>query len=221
MGIIPAALYAVSFYSALSAALLHIRTSKRTRHLHGLRASRRRGGTTMAAWLTAAIGVSAAVQFLVPGTLTALQRDASAVAQGEWWRVATALFVQDGGFPGAASNLVGVLLIGVVAERVWSARTVLTIFFVGGLSAEIVALRWQPTGAGNSIANFSVAASLLVWCLAHRPRPAVMALAVAAVVMWCGLLMRRDIHGAAAAVGCAIGVILSWREARTVTPAAR
>ena len=41
----------------------------------------------------------------------------------------------------------------------------LALFLGGGVCSEAIALSWKPVGAGNSVANFSVAGGVIVWCL--------------------------------------------------------
>jgi len=72
-----------------------------------------------------------------------------------------------------------------------------------------VALWWQPSGAGNSIANVSVAASLVAWCLIQRPPGVAIIPASTAIVGWIALLTLRDIHAAAALFGGLMGTGLS------------
>lgn len=200
-----AALNAVSFYSAFVAAVLHLRGS--------------RSGRRLGRWPWTTVGLAIAVmvptigQFVVPGLLSTLQRDATAVASGEWWRLATALFVQDGGVSGSVANIAGLLLIGFVGEAVWGGRNLVVVFFAGGLCAEVAALWWQPIGAGNSIANVSVAASLAAWCLIRRWTRAAIIPASTAMIAWAILLGLRDIHAAAALFGSLLGAGLCWRGA--------
>jgi hypothetical protein len=200
-----AVLNAVSFYSAFIGAVLHLRASRSARALR--------------TWPRTTVGLAVAVivptigQFAVPALLGVLQRDAAAIASGEWWRLATALFVQDGGVSGAVTNIAGLLLVGSVAEPVWGGRTLVVIFLAGGLCTEVVALWWQPIGAGNSIANVSVAASLAAWCLIRRRTRAAVIPASTAMVAWAILLGLRDIHAAAAVFGGLLGAGLCWRRA--------
>ncbi|HYT74679.1 MAG TPA: rhomboid family intramembrane serine protease [Vicinamibacterales bacterium] len=149
----------------------------------------------------------AVAQWRFPAMLTALRRDYSRFVAGEWWRVLTALFVQDGGPSGAVFNIVSLLFIGSAGERHWGARRWLAIFFLGGLASEVVAFGWRPMGAGNSVANFSLAGSVVVTSLARvRGAARVAALSAAAAYLW--LLTLHDIHGAAAFVGVMLGVCL-------------
>lgn len=158
--------------------------------------------------LALAIAIPAALQLVVPSLLPSLARDRTAILAGEWWRLVTSLFVQDGGIPGTIFNLVTLLLVGSVAERIWGSRRMLLIYFTGGIASQLPALAWQPTGAGNSVANFSLAGSIALVCLlgARRPLPRICAaLACAAAA---GLLLLRDIHGAAFLLGIALAAVL-------------
>lgn len=63
-----------------------------------------------------------AAQLIHPALLTLLERDAARIRQGEWWRLATALLVQDGGLAGGISNIAALLLIGSQAEQLLQRR---------------------------------------------------------------------------------------------------
>lgn len=163
--------------------------------------------------LALAIGIPTALQFRLPVLLGMLERDGARIAAGEWWRLVTALGVQDGGWGGSLFNLVSLLLVGTVAERWWGSRRWLVIFWVGGIVSEGVALAWQPVGAGNSVANFSLAASVAVGCLANRPPRPILAPAILALGADLGLLLLKDIHGAAALVGAILALAMSRLDA--------
>ena len=55
-------------------------------------------------------------QLLEPVLLAALQRDSGKIFAGEWWRLVTALFVQDGWVAGGLFNILSLLVIGSLAE---------------------------------------------------------------------------------------------------------
>ena len=105
------------------------------------------------------VGATFVAQNLWPGLLDSLARDPRLLS-GEPWRGVTALFVQDGGAAGALFNLACLLLLGTSAERRFSRRAWLAIYFLGGVTAEVLALAWQPHGAGNSVACFALAGAL-------------------------------------------------------------
>jgi len=136
--------------------------------------------------------------------LSIMERDGSAIQEGQVYRLFTALWFQDGGIAGGAFNIAMLAVLGSLAEQVPTRPLWLGIYLIGGLLSEIVALAWQPLGAGNSVAYTSIAGALLGLAL-HRPssRSSVI---IAEVGLAAGLLLclRRDIHGAGAVIGCAL-----------------
>jgi len=147
------------------------------------------------------IGIPSILQFFFPRLLPLLQRDYQRFVSGEWWRLFTSLVVQDGGVGGTISNLVGLALIGSVAERLWGSKSMLMIFLIGGILTQFVALLWQPTGAGNSVGSFSLAAGVAITALKFRPARSRLIAAILALAADGVLLALQDIHGAAALVG--------------------
>jgi rhomboid protease GluP len=115
--------------------------------------------------LMLAITVPTTLQFFFPIILQMFERDYARFLAGDWWRILTPLFVQDGGVSGSIFNLVSLLLVGIVAEKIWGSQRWLIIFFAGGILSEMIGFAWQPVGAGNSVANFGLAASIAVFCL--------------------------------------------------------
>jgi membrane associated rhomboid family serine protease len=101
--------------------------------------------TTAVATVTAAVSTAGLVAEPV---LLALRRDAAALSDGQLWRLLTALLVQDGGVPGTVFNLLGLVLVGVAAERRLGARAWLAAYLTGGLTGEFVG--WQ--GGSRSVA---------------------------------------------------------------------
>ena len=167
---------------------------------------RRIGGST--AVFTSAIALASLCQAVVPQLLNAARRDAALIEAGQWWRIATAVFVQDGGVTGTLFNLVSLLLIGTVAEALWGSW-LWTLFVVGGgMVGELVALHWQPIGAGNSVCTFSLAGSICAVTLTRPSNLAARISRVAALGAYAALLAERDIHGLPALFGVAIGFLL-------------
>jgi hypothetical protein len=136
----------------------------------------------------------------VPAVERALRRDGAAIGHGQAWRLATGLLVQDGGVAGTVLNLLGLAIIGVLAERLLS-RPHWAIGYAGGAVAGELAgwAGWQPVGAGNSVAVCGLSAVLAValWRDARRrdhsghdrPGPRWPAAAgAAAVITWSALL---------------------------------
>ena len=155
------------------------------------------------------IGLSTLAQFSVaPSLLEKLERNWTLIARGEVWRLITSLVVQDGGPAGAIFNLVALAVIGFAAEQVWGPIRWTVVALGGALGAELWGKIVQPIGAGNSVAVFSLAASLAVVAMLRRVGLqrflGVMSLAGAAV-----LLIIGDIHGGAATIGAILGGVLA------------
>jgi membrane associated rhomboid family serine protease len=196
-------LYIVVLYGAFIAGSLHLRAAA-----PAAMPQQRITLPVMTILMAVAIGIPTMLQFVFPTILTTLERDTTRFLAGDWWRIVTALFVQDGGVIGSVFNLVSLLLVGSVAERVWGRRRWLMVFFGCGVLSEIVGLAWQPVGAGNSVANFGLAASVAAWCLVSSRLLPVRLVAAVALLAGVPLLLLRDIHGAATLFGAGMGLIL-------------
>lgn len=158
--------------------------------------------------LTAAVN---SVQLWDSGLLGSLERTPAGM-HGQWWRAGTSLFVQDGGFFGAVSNLLFLLAIGVAAEQVVTRRRWLVYYFVAGVLSEFIGYAWQPTGGGNSIAVCGLAGALAL--RARDPQLPVWAPQV--VLTWCGVLAATAASGSMAtgiAVGAAVVIGVAVRGA--------
>jgi len=149
------------------------------------------------------------LQLAVPETLELLGRNATRSASGEVWRIVTPLFGQDGGPVGALFNFACLALLGGFAERLWRPGQWLLLYFGGGIASELIALWWQPVGAGNSIANLALGGSLCALGLRNggAPRAAGLAGALSGVA----LCAMSDIHGPALLIGIGAGLALSRR----------
>ena len=64
---------------------------------------------------------------------------------GEWWRLATSLFVH-AGFIHLVVNLAGLVQVGITLERLLGHLTVLTVFLAAGLFASLESLSAHPIG---------------------------------------------------------------------------
>ncbi len=199
-------LYAVSLYGAYLAGYLYLRSQSGKSGSIPQKTPFRFPKVTVGLLLV--IAIPSILEFFFPIILLTLERDAARFLDGEWWRLFTSLFVQDGGISGAIFNLVALLFVGLVAEQLWDTPKMLLIFFAGGLVGEIVGLVWQPIGAGNSVANFSLAASLAVLCLLHRPPRPVQIAALVALGTDILLIALHDIHGPAAIAGALLAIAL-------------
>jgi membrane associated rhomboid family serine protease len=174
--------------------------------------------TTAVAAVTAAVSVAGLVAEPV---LVALRRDAVALSDGQLWRLLTALLVQDGGVPGTVFNLLGLVLVGVAAERRLGARAWLAAYLVGGLTGELVGWAgWQPVGGGNSVGVCGLAGALAVVVLRDTRPPG--RLETVAPATWATALTASTLTGfapAAAAVTTGLAAAAAPRVARAL-PAA-
>ena len=193
-------LYLFGLYSAYLAGFLYLqpRTTQRPSAFPR---------TTL--FLLLIIAIPTTLQFFIPSLLPLFERDTTRFLRGEWWRLITPIFFQDGGISGAIFNLVSLALVGFVAEHYWDSRNMLIIFFAGGIVAELVGLAWQPIGAGNSGANFGLAGSLAAICLLHRPPRVVQVAALLALGADVILVLLQNVHGPAALIVAIIALALS------------
>lgn len=163
-------------------------------------------------WLTlgfvAALAVALAAQNLFPPLLPAVERNAGAIFAGEYHRLFTALWFQDGGLVGGGFNLALLFVLGPIAERLWGRRSWLLIYFGAGLTAECIGLWWQPIGAGNSIAWMGLAGSILIASWRGVRRLPAMIPGALGLAAGAGLALLHDIHGAALLIGALIGLVL-------------
>jgi membrane associated rhomboid family serine protease len=159
------------------------------------------------------VGLPTLAQFTVaPALLQDLERNWTLIGQGQVWRLLTSFAVQDGGLIGAVFNLVALALIGVAAEQVWGAKWWVVIALAGALGAELWGKIVQPVGAGNSVAVFSLAASIAVAAVLRGAGPQRL-LGLISLVGAAILLIIGDIHGAAATIGAVLGAVLARRRA--------
>ncbi|MER7504151.1 rhomboid family intramembrane serine protease [Nonomuraea pusilla] len=108
----------------------------------------------------AVTGVPSVAQFAVPGLVPALMRDPDAIAHGQWWRLVTALVVQDGGVAGTLVNLGFLAVLGHLAERALGPARWLLFYATGAVAGETSGYLLGQPGAGNSVALCGLAAGL-------------------------------------------------------------
>ncbi|MEV4012249.1 rhomboid family intramembrane serine protease [Nonomuraea angiospora] len=102
------------------------------------------------------------LQFALPGLEPALMRDPAAIGAGEWWRLGTALVVQDGGLLGTLFNLGCLAVLGYLAERAFGPARWLALYAAGAVAGEVAGYLLNDPGAGNSIAVCGLAGGLAV-----------------------------------------------------------
>jgi hypothetical protein len=82
----------------------------------------------------------------------------------------------------------------------------------------LIGFVWQPIGAGNSVANFSLAASVAALCLLRRPPMPVQVAALVALGADVLLVLLQDIHGPAALTGAILALVLVQISNRKENP---
>ncbi|MEJ2061584.1 MAG: rhomboid family intramembrane serine protease, partial [Gammaproteobacteria bacterium] len=142
-----------------------------------------------------------------PSLLPLLMRDGLHVISGQPWRLATSLLVQDGGWGGTVFNLIGLLAIGPLAESLLGRQLWAAVAGISVILTQIVALSWQPIGAGNSILDFGLAGAVCATCLMSRSVRQALIPAVGACTCFVLLVFMRDIHGVAGVIGALAALV--------------
>jgi membrane associated rhomboid family serine protease len=127
-----------------------------------------------------------AIQLAVPPLLGHLERR-PAEAHGQWWRLGTTFFVQDGGVYGTVSNLLFLCILGALAEQVLARPQWLAYYFGVGLVGQAFGYWWQPVGGGNSVAICGLTGAVTIAYFRRDPR--LPALSAYAVLVWLGALL--------------------------------
>jgi membrane associated rhomboid family serine protease len=142
-------------------------------------------------------------------------RDAARIDDGQWYRLLTGMFFQDGWALGLVSNLIGLVVAGTLAERVFGRWRWLVLYFGCGWFGQLMSYLWlNPVGAGNSMCVAGLVGGLAtVVLLASRRygvvlpvrlRVAAFAVPVLAVID----TVLHDNHGLPALLGMGLGFLL-------------
>src|SRR4249919_4196526 len=115
--------------------------------------------------------------------------------------------------PAPSSTLVALAMIGFAAEKLWGVKRWTAIALTGALGAELWGKIVQPIGAGNSVAVFSLAASIAI-IAALRGVGVQRLLGLISLIGAAVLLIIGDINGAAATIGAVLGGALAPRRVR-------
>ena len=152
-----------------------------------------------------------ALQVAYPETLQALRRDVDGLKAGEWWRLITPLFVQPHGTFQFLFNMIFLVVLLPMGERLYGAR-IWFLFFVPGVVGQLVNYAWGPGGGGSSTAVFGVMGSVLTYVLFHR-KSAPRQYGVFAILGICGAVVMcftRDGHGPGLLTGAALAALICW-----------
>lgn len=155
-------------------------------------------------WLIVAI--PSLVQMAVPDLLELGMRDDAILEHGQWWRLATANVLQDGGVAGTLSNLSILAVTLLIVGRALSAALAVPIYIVGGIGSMMLQL--SHPGAGNSMATLALLAATVVLVLARRARPSTVIGFGLLTLIGIALTVLGNEHGPAILLGLAMGVII-------------
>ncbi|HET7304562.1 MAG TPA: rhomboid family intramembrane serine protease [Segeticoccus sp.] len=157
--------------------------------------------------LWCAVGIPSALQFVRPVLLDVGARDPEAIRDGQWWRLVTSMFLQDGGVAGTVFNLVTLGLTVVLVAAVVRPWLLPVVFVAGGVACNIVTvLTFGQSGAGNSMATLVLLVSTAVWSGSRRAGADVVRLLLIAAAA-VALLGLRNQHGIAVGLGLAAGLL--------------
>ncbi|WP_372672351.1 rhomboid family intramembrane serine protease [Amycolatopsis kentuckyensis] len=169
--------------------------------------------------VTLACGIA---QLVHPPLYDAMHRDAARIDAGEWYRLVTGMFFQDGWAFGLTSNLVWLAVFGTLAERVFGRGRWLVLYFGCGLFGQVVSYLWlNPAGAGNSMCVAGLLGGLAAVVMVASRRYGVVlpvqfrVLAFALPVLAVVDTVVHDNHGLPLLLGMALGFLLLPRPGQS------
>jgi rhomboid protease GluP len=148
-------------------------------------------------------GTLTGLQFRFPILLTSLRRNPGELANHEYWRLLTSLFVHNGGWRQIVFNFVAIAIVGTIVEHIFGTGRWLILYFTGGFIGQIAGLYWKPLGAGASVAGAGLLGALAVWMIWHplwRTRVGGAVIILGA----CALIYFHDLHGPPLLAGAAV-----------------
>jgi membrane associated rhomboid family serine protease len=153
----------------------------------------------------------------------AVVRDAARIDAGQWYRLVTGMFFQDGWAFGLVSNLLWLAVFGTLAERVFGRARWLVLYFGCGLFGQFMSYVWlNPVGAGNSMCVVGLIGALAAVVMVASRRYGVVLpvqfriMAFAAPVLAVVDTVFHDNHGLPLLLGFALGFLLLPRPVVSV-----
>lgn len=205
---------AIVFY--MSTALLMVLMIKSGSTLIGRDSLRGRPIPWAAVILTALALVGVIVQLAWSPAMGLFNEDP---AKTGWWRVFTAVFMQNGGFAGAAWNIATLAIVAAFASWLWGSWLTIALFLAGILLPERIDALFGLGGgsnndprdfAGSSGATYFLGASLALGLLMNtkvgKLRILALSVPVVGLAMW---LVQENGHGMVAAYGFVVA-IAAW-----------
>ncbi len=154
-----------------------------------------------------------AAQLADPALFDRFKRDATAIDAGEWWRLLTGMFFQDGKIFGGIFNLLALAAVGTFAEWCLGRVSWFVLYFGCGLFGQYLSYVWlNPVGAGNSmcVAGLLGALAVVVWRAREAEPPQALYRAALLIVPLAVLdTVLRDNHGMPALLGIALGLLVT------------
>ncbi|MDF2266460.1 hypothetical protein P2Q00_13595 [Streptomyces coacervatus] len=172
---------------------------------------RRRPVPWAAVALTAVVVGGVVLQLCWSGAMDALDSDPR---KSGWWRVVTSVFMQNGGFFGAAWNIVTLAAMAALAQWFWRGPLMVGLFAAGILLPERIDALFGETShstdprnfAGSSGATYflaaTLAAALLLTTSDTRQRLLALSVPAAGLAMW---LAQDNGHGLVTVYGFLLG----------------
>jgi membrane associated rhomboid family serine protease len=162
--------------------------------------------------VTLACGIT---QLVHPPLYGFVVRDAARIDTGQWYRLVTGMFFQDGWAFGLVSNLLWLAVFGTLAERVFGRVRWLVLYFGCGLFGQVMSYVWlNPVGAGNSMCVVGLIGGLAAVVVVASRRygvvlpPQFRVLAFALPVLAVVDTVVHDNHGLPCLLGMALGCTL-------------
>jgi len=154
------------------------------------------------------------LQFPFPAVRLALWRDPDALAAGQWWRLVTALFVQNDLWWQIVIVFALIAGIGAFAERLFGPGRWLLLYFGCGVVGQGFGFRWQPYDAGASVAGAGLLGAVCAWLLSPAGPPLARARVWGVAWPLAGLALTAagDIHGPPLLLGFGLGALFLWSD---------
>lgn len=102
--------------------------------------------------VSTAVAIGFALQWFLP-LEDLFERNPSAIAAGQWWRVLTSVFVQGSGVGQFLFNTLGMVVVGAAVERTRGTLQWVVAALVAQVGASLCAIWWAPTAndSGSSL----------------------------------------------------------------------
>lgn len=132
----------------------------------------------------------------------------------EYWRLFTAMLVQDGGMIGTFFNIISLVLIAPLAEAFWGWKKAALIFFLSGLALSALSITFGAVSSGSSGATFTLALSMVGASILLNQSIGLRLLAFCPVAIGLLLTLTGNAHGYAMLLGTLVGLLAVYIKKR-------